>query len=632
MRTTWKRTSTCFIRHLTVLFFLLGIGATPERLRASESRPVMSLESAYQSNLEFIQHYLVSPNGRRFACAAEQNGQWHLLLDGKAFGPYDKMLNPTSPYAFGLFWSFSSDSKHFAACLRHQGQDYLFVDGHMGPGCEQVDAGKFDYSPQNESFACEAKQNGRWGWLVRKSNQAKFFTKQAGDDDLLSGGGQQLYGMHIPASKGRNQIGGAYTTRYDPYDPYFNIKTKDKLFLSGNHQHTYYLKSIPRQGTGVVIDGKLVNTYSGIRSFWFTQDGHYCYIGSLKKSKPRNPQIIECVVDGKVVVSTDIKKSGIGSIHLSPDGQRYAYVSKNKGTGYIICEGKKFGPFMMGYRPSYGFGPKGKHFWILAYQGDNRNKKQSFIYDGQEQSFIPYGNTAPTFSPDGTRFAFRSLAPGFGEKRINPERGYVMVIDDKPSSVYSGLGKPVFSPDSKHLAFWAGKGTHRSVDKFLVLDGREIPVGRQIMLDSCPILFSPNSEDLWYSSTGSDAYLVRNHQIVCRYEHMPLQLCNFTADNKHLVYSDSSSPKQLWIDGAQIPCPAGSFRMPRGLGKQIALTQTNKDALSMFVFTSDHLDRATIDLTELNKIQAMQPTNEGIQPDSRTRVGGRFGTGRRGGF
>lgn len=636
MRTTWKRMSACFIKLLAVPVLLLGTGASPDTSQTHEQKPIMSLEPAFQSDLGPIQDYLVSPNGQRFACAVEQNGKWYLVLDGKTFGPYDKVLNPTRPYAFGLFWSFSSDSKHFAVCLRHAGNDYLFVDGHMGPGCEEVDAGKFDYSPQNQSFACEAKQNGRWGWLVRKLNQAKFYTKQMGDDGAPGAGGQQLFGMRVPAAHGRNQIGGAYTTKAEPNDPFFNIKTEDKLFLSGNHQHTYYFKSIPREGTGIVIDGQLMGPYGGIRSFWYTQDGHYSYIGSLKKSKPRDPQISECVVDGKAVISTDIKKLGLGSICLSPDGQGYAYVSKNKGNGYITCDGKKYGPFIMEDRPSFGFGPEGKHFWILAYQGDNRDKRHCFIYDGQELSFIPYGGSSPTFSPDGTRMAFRSLAPEFGEKRVNPERGYVMVIDGKPSSVYSGLGTPVFSPDSKHLAFWASKGSHRSVDKFIVLDGKEIAVGPYAMLDSSPMLFSPNSEDIWYSTTGSDSWLVRNDQSVCRYEHMALELCNFTEDNRHLIFSSSSSPNELWIDGFQIQCPAGSFRMPRGLGSQIALPQTNKDAVSMFVFTSDHLYKATIDLTGLSQIQATRPADKNgdprMQTGGRTRGSSTLESGRRGSF
>jgi len=51
-----------------------------------------------------------------------------------------------------------------------------------------------------------------------------------------------------------------------------------------------------------------------------------------------------------------------------------------------------------------------------------------------------------------------------------------MVIDGKPSSVYAEAGTPVFNPDSEHVAFWAGKGSHRSIERFIVLDGGQIAV------------------------------------------------------------------------------------------------------------------------------------------------------------
>ncbi len=74
------RTSIQLTRPASGLLVGLLISAT---LWATELRPEMTLEPAYSPEQGSFNYYLVSPNGQRFACAGERNGQWHMVIDGE---------------------------------------------------------------------------------------------------------------------------------------------------------------------------------------------------------------------------------------------------------------------------------------------------------------------------------------------------------------------------------------------------------------------------------------------------------------------------------------------------------------------------------------------------------------------
>ena len=83
------------------------------------------------------------------------------------------------------------------------------------------------------------------------------------------------------------------------------------------------------------------------------------------------------------------------------------------------------------------------------------------VIDGREQG--PYGDFLPeslSFSPDSQRIAYvaqRLSAEGWGWSAVDLVK-WVAVVDGKASLPYGSVTPPIFSPDSRHVAYAAGGG------------------------------------------------------------------------------------------------------------------------------------------------------------------------------
>ena len=199
-----------------------------------------------------VRDSIVSPDYQRYACVVEDNGAFHVVLDGHAHGPYDQIMRLLSnPY---YYWTFNQDSEHFAICVAVGGKDYLVVDGKRSSACDEIDARNLHYSPQNESFACEARQGQIWGWLVHNGLTSRFLTAQPGDDPgaasaprveafMYGTGFQSLYN---PTTElfGRPGL-QVYHRKLLRLDPFFFVTSQNRLCLSQDHQHVFYRMDPP---------------------------------------------------------------------------------------------------------------------------------------------------------------------------------------------------------------------------------------------------------------------------------------------------------------------------------------------------------------------------------------------------
>jgi WD40 repeat protein len=119
-----------------------------------------------------------------------------------------------------------------------------------------------------------------------------------------------------------------------------------------------------------------------------------------------------------------------------------------------------------------------------------------YYYDYDEDVYLGSDDLYPgtfIFSPDGERYAF--VLGEYGEMRV--------VWDGEKGEIYCCLSKPVFSPDSQHIAYF-GKKSYDS-DRVLVLDGKEIQSrywrkSRILFPSEQPIVFSEDSEELAFES------------------------------------------------------------------------------------------------------------------------------------
>jgi WD40 repeat protein len=139
--------------------------------------------------------------------------------------------------------------------------------------------------------------------------------------------------------------------------------------------------------------------------------------------------------------------------------------------------------------------PDGRH---VAYAVSHDRRKWFVVLDGQEGKAYDQV-TFLTFSPDGTRLAYRA--------HIGAER--FMVVDGQESGPYDVVGDPVFSLDSRHIAF---RASPRSRNKWLmVVDGQD---GKRHG-DVGSAAFSPDGQRVFYAvESGRDKVLVTDNKPV----------------------------------------------------------------------------------------------------------------------
>ncbi|MBN2130168.1 MAG: PD40 domain-containing protein [Sedimentisphaerales bacterium] len=144
------------------------------------------------------------------------------------------------------------------------------------------------------------------------------------------------------------------------------------------------------------------------------------------------------------------------------------------------------------------------------------SSRSVFVHNGKQYEPVPKGEVV--VSPDGKRLAYVLQLPTKGSSL--GKLTTVAVIDGWQSQPYKMVGLPVFSPDSRHVAFYA----HKRGRDLVVIDGREGPPEEEIQRfsgkgkkDSRKLLFSPDSQHLWYIARRQNKYcLIRNAKDVMR--------------------------------------------------------------------------------------------------------------------
>ena len=245
-------------------------------------------------------------------------------------------------------------------------------------------------------------------------------------------------------------------------------------------------------------------------------------------------------LEGKWVVVADGKEGksydGIDSLTFSPDGQRLAYFAKQGGRSFLVVDNEEGEDIKNVHtRDFLTFSPDSKRIAYRAigvYEGHqlfkvyvvvDRKISQPYIISYRErllptkrEPFAPIGGgmflykvsytkleapsylSIPIFSPDSKKIAYCAMKRHVKE---NPEGSnntenefyyrFHYVIDDVEGKAYDNISTmPVFSPDSSKIAYAAAKGKQWHI----VVNGEE---GNKYNSVQGPI-FSPDSESLAY--------------------------------------------------------------------------------------------------------------------------------------
>jgi Tol biopolymer transport system component len=271
------------------------------------------------------------------------------------------------------------------------------------------------------------------------------------------------------------------------------------------------------------------------------------------------------IVDGKEGLHH--KKNNPGTHHFSPDGKRFAYNTfDDQGKVYIMLDGQPLKAYdKIGNQV---FSPDSKRLAFTVVQ----NGKALVVCDNQEGKLTYPETFYPLFSPDSKSLAYWA--------RSADRKTYYVIWNDQEMVQMKGEPQLAFSPDSKSLACTTYQGEmYRFGEKGeLLAAGFEAASKPVFSPDSRHIAYAVGKEKNWRIAVDNNAFSGSyDPQKVMHWDgpagggsRMTLDAPGFSADGKH-VYAvgfrgtlKPRDPKSFFIvcDGVEGPSHDGLWFPP----------------------------------------------------------------------
>ena len=383
--------------------------------------------------------------------------------------PFDKKIN---------YVTVSPTGERLAYELRQEDQSYLICDGKPGPGYESVSRPVFSPNGQRLIYGASRKsalrtRRGRHSFLVCDGKELGLEYDRSGGP-LFSPDSQRL--AFQAAERGSGVV------VCDGKEVYRDRGGAGWLVFSPNSLH---LAFFPRAGAFVICDGKPLPAWESAGTgdapvfspdsrhlvYWARQKGSWFLVQAELRDD-------EWVVPREQPKGPTYEGFGDGPA-FSPDGKHVACIAKTDGKIVMVLDGKSVGTGEEISHPL--FSPDSERMAYISHKG----KQWFIVYDGEESPPYDYlEGYRRVFSPDSKHLAYigwrgwRGMTDEALEEWSRRGAKWVLVCDGRSAPAVTWQGgrytwpqTPVFSPDSRHLAWFATRGK----DQFVVVDGIEGP-------------------------------------------------------------------------------------------------------------------------------------------------------------
>jgi len=459
------------------------------------------------------------PDGKSVVTRKRENGRWKIFINGKAVGEDADRISPPV---------ISEDELHSAFAVARGTRTTIVVDGQERGEIEWLRPGiDYEVSPPPLVFSADGRNvaSGGVSFGKQKPVRARVLGQEPGAEYDAIGPVAVSSGTPAHLAYGASRAGkhfmvldGAETASVSEFD----------------------LELVKQAKAGAAVEAPTFSPDGSRFAYFVRRSVKVKLFDKNGREKPEGLFLlpVASVVDGKEVVEQvgTCTSLILSRFVFSPDNKRVAYAVMNLESvkragsggvsgsvvGRVTVDGEQ-GPTYSStgsipYAAEIGYDPLGNSPFPLVKKTLN-------------PSWTPV--SSPVFSPDSRHVAYVAR---------KAEREVAVVLDGAAQAVLpyeTALSDPQFSPDSQHLACvcW-DKGRI-----IVVLDGKpvsEVPAPEVNFVQA--LTFSPDGRRLAFAVERLGGNMTAWHRVVVdgtpqkEYESMPVKALTFSPDGRHVAY------------------------------------------------------------------------------------------------